>query len=222
MIGLEGYGWQLCLGTLTTIAVALSALALGLVMALFGALGELSRRPFIRGFALTCTGLIRGVPELLVLFGIYFGGSALLSWIIGRDLQVNAFIAGVFALGLIFAAYGAQALRGAFLALPSGQREAAQALSLSPRRTLTYILLPQAWRLALPAFGNLWLVLLKDSALVSLLGLADLMNKAQMAASNTYQPFKFYMIAAVIFLMLTTLSQISFKKLTARAETPHA
>ncbi len=209
----EGYGSQLMLGALTTIAVAIGALTIGLVMAVFGALGELSRRPLIRNLTLACTALIRGVPELLVLFGIYFGGSALLSLIFRQDLQINAFIAGVFALALIFAAYGAQTLRGAFLAIPAGQREAAQALSLSTKRTLSHILLPQAWRVALPGLGNLWLVLLKDSALVSLLGLSDLMNKAQMASSNTHQPFKFYMTAAVIFLILTTLSQFSFSKL---------
>ncbi len=197
-----------------TIAVALSALAIGLILALLGALGELSRNRFISRATLACTGLIRGVPELLVLFGIYFGGSAFISLITGKDLQINAFIAGAFALGLIFAAYGAQTFRGAFLAIPSGQRESAQALSLSASRTFSHILLPQAWRFALPGLGNLWLVLLKDSALVSLLGLSDLMNKAQMASSNTHQPFKFYMTAAVIFLILTTLSQISFRKLT--------
>jgi len=213
----EGYGFQLILGALMTIAVAVSALGLGLAMAILGALGELSRNRWLRAITLACTGLIRGVPELLVLFGIYFGGSALMGRLTGHDLQINAFIAGVFALGLIFAAYGAQALRGAFLAIPSGQREAAQALSLSPQRTFSHILLPQAWRYALPALGNLWLVLLKDSALISLLGLSDLMNKAQMAASNTHQPFKFYMTAALIFLLLTTVSQISFKKLTLKA-----
>jgi His/Glu/Gln/Arg/opine family amino acid ABC transporter permease subunit len=212
----EGYGPQLLLGTLTTIAVAVSALVLGLAMALLGAVGELSRHSFIRTVTLTCTALIRGVPELLVLFGIYFGGSALLSVIFKQDLQINPFIAGVFALGLIFAAYGAQTFRGAFLAIPLGQREAAQALSLPSRRTFSHILLPQAWRLALPGLGNLWLVLLKDSALISLLGLADLMNKAQMASSNTHQPFKFYMTAAVIFLILTTISQVSFNKLAVK------
>ncbi len=208
----EGYGYQLAIGAFTTVAVAISALVLGLTMALLGALGELSHSRFIRNFSLTCTALIRGVPELLVLFGIYFGGAAFLRWVTGHDLQINAFFAGVFALALIFAAYGAQTLRGAFLAIPSGQREAALALSLSPQRIFCHILLPQAWRYALPGLGNLWLVLLKDSALISLLGLSDLMNKAQMAASNTHQPFKFYMIAAIIFLILTTLSQVSFNK----------
>jgi len=212
----EGYGFQLLLGALITVAVAVSALILGLAMALLGAAGELSRHRLVRGLTLTATALIRGVPELLVLFGIYFGGTALLRLLTGHDLQINAFIAGVFALALIFAAYGAQTLRGAFLAIPPGQREAAQALSLSPRRTFSHILLPQAWRYALPGLGNLWLVLLKDSALVSLLGLSDLMNRTRMASINTHQPFKFYMTAAVIFLLLTTLSQVSFKKLTLK------
>ena len=213
---LEGYSYQLLLGALTTVAVALSALVIGLVLAFLGALGELSHNRWISRISLACTAMIRGVPELLVLFGIYFGGSALLSWMTGRDLQINAFIAGAFALGLIFASYGAQTLRGAFLAIPYGQRESAQALSLPAGHTFIHILLPQAWKLALPGLANLWLVLLKDSALVSLLGLSDLMNKAQLASSNTHQPFKFYMTAAVIFLILTTLSQISFKKLTMK------
>lgn len=216
MTWFDGFGFQLFLGALTTLAVAISALLLGLCMALLGALGELSRHPAIRWPTLICTSLVRGVPELLVLFGVYFGSSALLQLITGSHLQINAFFSGIFALALIFAAYGAQTLRGAFLTIPTGQREAAQALSLSPQRTFSHILLPQAWRFALPGLGNLWLVLLKDSALVSLLGLSDLMNKAQMAAGNTHKPFKFYMIAAIIFLILTTLSQISFRRLTSK------
>jgi His/Glu/Gln/Arg/opine family amino acid ABC transporter permease subunit len=212
----EGYGHQLLTGAFTTLAVAFCALAIGLILAFAGALGELSRNSFLRKFTLIITSLVRGVPELLVLFGIYFGGSALLSVIVHRDAQVNSFIAGAFALGLIFAAYGAQTLRGAFQAIPRGQCEAAQALCLSPFYTFLHVLLPQAWRYALPGLGNLWLVLLKDSALVSLLGLSDLMNKSQLAASNTHQPFKFYLIAALIFLILTTFSEFSFRKLSIR------
>lgn len=214
MTWLEGYGFQLFLGLMVTIAVAICALAVGLLLATFGAMGELSRLRIVRTLTLSCTAFIRGSPELLVLFGIYFGGSAILKMITGHDIAINAFIAGVFGLGLIFAAYGAQAIRGGFLAIPRGQRESAQALGLSSRRIFTHILFPQAWKIALPGLGNLWLVLLKDSALVSLLGLSDLMNKAQLAASNTHQPFKFYLCAAVIFLILTSLSQIFFKKLT--------
>src|SRR5262245_15263566 len=105
---------------MTTVSVALSALAVGLILAFLGALGELSHNRWVSRLTLSGTALIRGVPELLVLFGIYFGGSALLSWLTGHDLQVNAFIAGAVALGLIFAAYGAQTLRGAFLAIPHG------------------------------------------------------------------------------------------------------
>ncbi len=128
-------------------------------------------------------------------------------------MEVNAFIAGVISLGLIFAAYATQTLRGAFLALHKGQKEAAQALGLSSRRTFSHILFPQAWQIALPGLTNLWLVLLKDSALISLLGLSDLMFKAQIASSSTHQPFKFYFTAAIIFLILTSLSQFSFKRL---------
>lgn len=210
---LEGYGPQLLQGLFITLAVAVSALIVGLVLAIAGALGELSRRRWIRVLTVSMTGFIRGLPELLVLFGIYFGGSALLTHFTGRDVQINAFIAGVVALGIIFAAYGAQTLRGAFLAIPAGQQESGQALGLSSQRIFIHILLPQAWRYAIPGLSNLWLVLLKDSALVSLLGLSDVLNKAQLAASATHQPFKFYMIAAFIFLILTTLSQVSLRRL---------
>ncbi len=209
----EGYGTQLAQGTLMTIAVSVGAFILGLILSIIGAAGELSSRRLIRLVTFAITASIRGVPELLILFGIYFGVGALLSFLVGHDLQINAFIAGIFGLGIIFAAYGAQTIRGAFLSIPLGQKQSAQALGIPPLRTFSHILLPQALRYALPGLGNLWLILLKDSALISLLGLSDLMNKAQMAASNTHQPFKFYMIAAMVFLFLTTLSQFSFKNL---------
>ncbi len=213
---LDGYGFQLVQGVGITLAVALSALLLGFILAILGAVGELSNRFAIRSFVLASTSIIRSLPELLVLTVIYFGGSAFLSWLWGENLQVNSFIAGVLGLGIIFSAYGSQTLRGAFLAIPRGQQEAAQALGLKTRRIFSHILLPQAWRFALPGLGNLWLVLLKDTALVSLIGLVDLMSKAQIAANSTRQPFKFYFIAGLVFLLLTTLSQLTIELFTKR------
>jgi len=214
---LMGYGSQLLQGVLVTLAVSLSALLFGLLLGVLAAWGSLSTRRWTCRLTNTFTAFIRGLPELLVLLAIYFGGTALLTQVMGRFLQINAFLAGVFGLGLIFAAYSSKIIAGAFLAIPAGQKESAQSLGLSGGRIFCSILLPQAWRYALPGLGNLWLVLLKDSALVSLLGLSDLMNKAQIAASSTHQPFKFYMIAAFIFLLLTTISQLFFRQLVKRA-----
>ena len=202
VVDFYGFGWQLIQGAFVTVLVAVCALIFGLALSIFGTLGEMSRFRLIRYVTHTLGALLRGLPELLILFGIYFGSSAILSKITGHDIEVNAFIAGVIALGLIFSAYATQTLRGAFLAVSSGQQEAAQALGLPFRRIFLHILLPQAWQIAMPGLTNLWLVLLKDSALISLLGLSDLMFKAQIAASSTHQPFKFYFCCCAYFFNL--------------------
>lgn len=208
MITNVGFIQQLLLGTKLTLIVAVCALCFGLLVGLLSAILELSSSKIIRIAAITCMSLIRGLPELLVLFAIYFGGTILLSKIFHHYIEVNALIAGIVALGLIFAAYAAEVFRGAFLAINSGQKEAGMALGFSNYYILTRIQLPQLWRHALPGLNNLWLVLLKDTALVSLLGLADLMSKTQIAASETHQPFTFYCVAALIYLALTSISQM--------------
>lgn len=205
---LDGYGSLLMQGAIVTVQVAFCALLLGLFLAVLTVLIEFIA---IKPFKLIFSGmlsLIRGLPELLVLFTIYFGASILLSKVLHHPVQVSTFIASVVALGLIFASYAVQTLRGAFLIIPKAQIETGKALGLSMWFIFKKILLPQAWRHALPGLGNLWLVLLKDTALVSLIGLGDLMNKATLAASTTFQPFKFYVLAALIFLILTSISQI--------------
>lgn len=217
---LHGYGHQLLLGTWITLQVAVAALVLGVILGLAGATGQSANNFFVRHVTKTLINIIRGVPELLVLFFIYFGSSTLLSSLFGHYTAINAFTAGVFALSLIFASYASHTFRGAFLAVGEGQKEAALALGLSRRQTFFHVLLPQAWRHALPGLGNLWLVLLKDTALVSLIGLADLMNKAQVAAAQTEKPFTFYLTAAVIYLVITSLSEWLLKLWTQRAKIP--
>ncbi len=204
---LHGFGVDLLKGLVVTLEVSLCAFVFGLALAIVFTLIELSPFKIARAVVISITSLIRGLPELLVLFTVYFGGSILLTHLLHRSAQVSAFVAGVVALGGIFSAYAAQTLRGAFLAIPKGQADAGKSLGLSGWQVFRKILLPQAWRHALPGIGNLWLVLLKDSALVSLIGLADLMSQAQVAASTTREPFKFYLTAALLFLILTTLSQ---------------
>ncbi len=214
----NGFLPQILAGTWITIQIACCSLLLGLLLGLIGAAGESSRLRLIRYFFITLTSIIRGLPELLILFFIYFGGTILLTNLLGRYVNVNAFIAGVVALGIVFGAYASQTFRGAFLAVPSGQIEAAKALGLNRWQIFNCIRLPQAWRHALPGLGNLWLVILKDTSLVSLIGLADLMNRAQIASSTTHKPFTFYLLAALIYLVLTSVSQKIMTYFTHKAQ----
>jgi His/Glu/Gln/Arg/opine family amino acid ABC transporter permease subunit len=208
---LEGFGWQLLAGAKITILVSICAIALGHVLGLLGAAGELSQRRWLAHFTRNVTAVIRGLPELLTLFAIYFGGTILLSQLFGTYVEINAFISGVIALGIIFGAYAAQVFRGAFLMVARGQREAAKALALSSWQMFYKITFPQAWRHALPGLGNLWLTTLKDSSLIALIGLAELTNKTQIAANETHKPFVFYFACALIYLALTTVTQLSLK-----------
>ncbi|MGD9152766.1 MAG: ABC transporter permease subunit [Gammaproteobacteria bacterium] len=211
MIGLHGFAAQLLIGAKLTIFVAIGSLILGLIFGLIGAAAKLCKNKFINLIAGSVTSVVKGFPELIVLFTVYFGGTALLTKLFHYYVDVNALVAGIFALSLIFGAYATETLKGAFLAVPKGQVAAAQVLGLTKKQTFFHILLPQVWRHALPGLSNLWLVLLKDTALISLIGLADLMNKAQLAASETSEPFTFYCAAGLIYLIMTTLSYVVIK-----------
>lgn len=210
---LNGYLYSLLVGLGVTIRLALSAVILGLLIGLVGAIAELSHYKLLRKLFIAFQAIIRGVPELLVLFFVYFGSSQLLNAIFRHAIAVNAFVAGVIALALLFGAYASQTFRGAFLMIPKGQIEAAKALAMKPWQTFRLILFPQALRHALPGLGNLWLVLLKDTALVSLIGLSDLMMRTQAAAVSTQKPFTFYFVAALIYLILTSISEFFMWKL---------
>ncbi len=205
---LNGYLPQLLLGLVTTIKVAFSALIFGFLMGLMGATAESSRVRMLQKIFIVWHTIIRGVPELLILFFMYFGAAEIINHFTHQNINVSSFWAGVIGLGFIFGAYSSQTLRGAFLAIPRGQIEAAKALGLSRGQTFRLVLLPQAWRHALPGLGNLWLVLLKDTALVSLIGLADIMMRSQNAAINTAKPFTFYLAAALAYLLLTSVSEV--------------
>ena len=208
---LAGFGGQLLAGVKITILVSVCAILLGHILGLIGAIGELSHRNWLAHLTRNITAVIRGLPELLTLFAIYFGGAILLSQLFGKYIEINAFISGVIALGLIFGAYATQVFRGAFLMVARGQRESAKALGLSNWQLLYKITFPQAWRHALPGLGNLWLTTLKDSSLVALIGLAELTNKTQIAANETHKPFTFYFACALIYLALTSITQLSLK-----------
>lgn len=201
------YALPLLKGAVVTLEVSFTALFLGIFLALLFCLGESASWKIVKWIFVGLTTILRGLPELLVMFTIYFGSTILLTNIMGHYVNVNAFISGVIALSLIFAAYGAQVLRGAYQSIPKGQTESALALGLNRKMVLQKIILPQMWKYALSGFSNLWLILLKDSALVSLIGLSDLMNITYAAASQTSLPFNFYCIAGMIYLIFTVISQ---------------
>lgn len=210
MLDLQGFGHLLLSGTWVTIKLALISLVFGLVFGLLGAIAKLSRFKALNWLATAYTTVIRGIPELLSVMFIYFGGTLLLGALLplmgyNEYVDVSPFWAGVIALSVAFGAYATETFRMAFLAIPHGQREAAQSVGLGNFQILWRIILPQVWRVALPGLGNLFLVLLKDTALVSVVGLEDLMRHAKTAATSTQSPFTFYMAAALIYLSLTVV-----------------
>lgn len=208
----DGFLLQILAGTFITIKLAVCAFLIGLPIGMVGALFESIPNKFLRYLLTGIIFIVRGLPELLVLFFIYFGMTAILSNLFHHYIDINSFVAGVIALGLIFGAYASQVFRGAFMAIDQGQVEAGKAINFNRWQIFIRIQLPQAWRHAIPGLGNLWLVLLKDTAIVSLIGLQDMMSEAKIAASSTHQPFTFYLMIALIYLIITTISEIIINK----------
>jgi polar amino acid transport system permease protein/octopine/nopaline transport system permease protein len=210
MLDLHGYGWQLLEGAGMTLRVAGAVLAPGLALGLAGAFAKLSRFRPARALAEAYTTVIRGVPELVILLLFYFGGTVLLTRLSerlgGGYLEVDAFTAGVVALSLVFGGYATEVFRAAIRAVPTGEIEAARAVGMSRGLLFRRIVLPQVWRYALPGLGNIWLVLLKDTALVSVVGLDELMRKTYVGAGSTRDPLPFYVTAALVYLGLTIVS----------------
>ncbi|MCE9847105.1 arginine ABC transporter permease ArtQ [Aeromonas allosaccharophila] len=190
-----------------TLGLALASLVGGMVLALAFSAAELSKQRALVWPVATLTTLIRGLPELLVVLFIYFGSTQVLFLITGEYVEFSPFACGVLALSLLFASYATQTLRAALNAVPAGQRLAAMALGLGKSHIFFRIVLPQAWRHALPGLGNQWLVLLKDTALVSLIGVNEMMRQAQMASASTYEPFTWYAAAALIYLTISLVSE---------------
>lgn len=213
---LSGFSGQLIDGTKITILVALVAIFIGIITGLLGALCELSKFRILNKLSTFISSIIRGIPELLIIFAVYFGGTILLTRVFGSYTEINAFTAGVAALGIIYGAYATQVFRGAFLMVHKGQLESSKALGLSKWTTFTAILLPQVFRYALPGLSNLCLVTLKDSSLVALIGLQELTFKAQIAANESYKPFIYYTACAGIYLVLTFVFEIFFKTMNKR------
>lgn len=207
-------------GAVVTITVAFASLAIALVLGLGAATMKLSKSRAGRSVAATYTTVIRGVPDLVLMLLIFFGGQiqlnnigAFFEW---DYIDVDAFTAGVLTIGFIFGAYMGETFRGAILAVPVGLLEAGYAYGMSKRQVFVRILIPQMMRHALPGLGNNWLVLMKTTALVSIIGLHDLVLKAGQAGGTTRLPFIFYLFVAFAFLVFTTLSILFMRRLEKR------
>ena len=218
---LHGFLPSLIEGAGTTLSVALCSLLIAGVLGLLGALMKLSRSRFLRFLASVYTTVVRGVPDLVLMLLIFYGGQLAINEISTRlgvktVIDINPFIAGVITIGFIFGAYLTETFRGAMMAVPPGQREAGLAYGMTAGGVFSRIVFPQMVRFALPGFTNNWLVLVKSTALVSVIGLSDMMNRASMAAGTTREPFTFYVAVAVLYLLITTASILLLKALERR------
>ncbi len=221
--GETGWGMALLKAALMTLLLTLAALLIGALVGSLVAAAKLSRRRSLRYLGDAYSILFRGIPELLVIYLFYFGGASVVSavshWFGGQGyVDVPPFLVGAIAVGLISASYQAEVYRGAFIAVAKGELEAALAIGMSRGMRIRRVLMPQIWRYALPGLGNVWQMSLKDSALISVIGLVELMRASQVAAGSTRQYFTFYIVGGVCYLILTGLSGRLFNLAEARVQ----
>ncbi len=208
--GAEGWGDELAKGLMITVLLALCTLPFGLALGLIVAIAKNSSERSMVLAANIYTTIFRGLPELLTLFIVYYGGQIALQKFVNlfsdTYVEVNSFVAGMIALGLVFSAFSSETFLSAFRGIPRGQPEAGQALGLSPFQAFRLIVFPQLVRLALPGLSNLWLVLLKETSLVSIIALDDLIRKTNIAVGITKQPLMFYGVACAIYVAIALIS----------------
>ncbi|KAA0970184.1 ABC transporter permease [Aureimonas fodinaquatilis] len=215
--GDAGWGDEIIGGVLVTVSLSLATLPVGIAGGLAMALAKRSADPALRLSANIYTTIFRGLPELLTLFLVYYGGQSLINAMTGATglpaLTLSSFVSGMIALGLVFSAFASEVFLSAFQAISPGQAEAGRALGMH-RFAIGYkIVFPQLMRHALPGLSNCWQNLLKDTALVSVIGLADIMRQTGVAARVTREPFLFFSLACVLFLILTFVSGIGISRI---------
>lgn len=208
-------------GTLVTISVAVCSVVLAVILGLIGAWGKLSSSPVAQRVCGSYTTVVRGIPDLVLMLLLFYGGQQLLNDLGAATgwwsyIEINQFMAGIFTIGFIFGAYMTETFRGAYLAIPRGQIEAGIACGMSRDLLFRRVIWPQLARYALPSFGNNWLVLLKTTALVSVLGLNELVRESFVAGRSTRQLFTFFFVALLIYLALTAISDLGLRRLERR------
>ncbi|MDC3207967.1 ABC transporter permease subunit [Candidatus Pelagibacter sp.] len=219
--GDTGWGDELFYATLMTIAVSITAMIIGFLFALIFTPLKLSKNKFLNFIANSYTTIIRGVPELLVIYLFFFGGTGAVMFVASifgynEYIEINAFITGAFAIGIISGAYSTEVFRGAIQSIDKGQFEAANVLGLNKFGKFFKIILPQTLRLAIPNLSNVWQITLKDTSLISVTGLVEIMRQSYIAAGSTRDPLFFYSFAAALYLLLTFLSMKLINKLETR------
>ncbi|QDL54510.1 ABC transporter permease [Rhodoferax aquaticus] len=218
---MNAYYLAILQGSALTVGVSLCALLVSIVLGLLGAAAKLSGRPVLVAAATVYTTIIRGVPDLVVMLLVFYGGTIGLNHLFELAgsktvVDINPFVAGVLTIGFIYGAYMTETFRGAIIAIPKGQLEAAWAFGMGKVQAFFRITTPQMIRYALPGFTNNWLVLIKATALVSLIGLKEMTYIAKQASAATRSPFVFFLFTAALFLVYTTVSLYALRKLNAR------
>lgn len=216
--GSEGWLDEIAHGVFITVSLGLATLPVGLLIGFFVALAKQSDEPSLRLAGNIYTTIFRGLPELVTLFLVYYGaqiGIQSLMRLLWPDatIDVNSFISGMVALGVVFSAYVSEVFLSAFRAIPRGQYEGGYAIGLTKGQAMRLVVLPQLIRIALPGLANLWLILLKDTALVSAIGLNDILRWSGVAARVEREPFLFYSLAALLYLALTIISSFGINKI---------
>jgi len=219
--GKTGWGDELLIATMMTIAVSITAMLIGFVFALIFTPLKLSKSKFLNLIGNCYTTVIRGVPELLVIYLFFFGGSGAVMYVASifgynEYIEINAFITGSFAIGIISGAYSTEVFRGAIQSIDKGQFEASKVLGLKKPVHFFKVIMPQMLRLAIPNLSNVWQITLKDTSLISVTGLVEIMRQSYIAAGSTRDPLFFYSFAAVLYLLLTYLSMKLINKLEVR------
>jgi arginine/ornithine transport system permease protein len=218
---MQSYFWVILHGSLLTVGVSLLALLVSVIFGLVGAAAKLSGRPVLVGLATLYSTIIRGIPDLVLMLLVFYGGTIGINTLLEKlgseaTVDIDPFVAGVLTIGFIYGAYMTETFRGAILSIPKGQMEAAWAFGMNRFQTFMRITLPQMVRYALPGFTNNWLVLIKATALVSLIGLQEMTYLAKQASAATRSPFMFFMFTGALFLIYTSVSLVVLKKVNAR------
>ncbi|QIE89045.1 ABC transporter permease [Pseudomonas nitroreducens] len=218
---LNGYGDTIVDGAWLTLQLSLLSMALAIALGLLGAAIRLSPVKWLAWCGDLYSTVIRGVPDLVLILLIFYGGQAAVNWVapmVGYDdyIDLNPFASGVGTLGFIFGAYLSETFRGAFMAIPKGQGEAGFAYGMSGLQVFFRIQVPQMIRLAIPGFTNNWLVLVKATALISVVGLQDMMFKAKQASDATREPFTYFLAVAALYLVVTSVSLVLLRMLERR------
>lgn len=217
---LEGYGPLILKGTWITLQQAVLVLLISFAIGLLGAAARLSHNRLVSWTATVYTTIIRGIPDLVLMLLIFYSMQIWLNsateWLDWEQIDIEPFAAGAATLGFIYGAYFTETFRGAYLAVPKGQIEAALAYGMTSRQVFRRVLFPQMMRFALPGIANNWQVTLKATALVSIIGLSDVIKATQDAGKTTYRFFFFTLVAALIYLLLTTLSNLVLRWLETR------